>query len=36
MNVTICVRVQSALGLNVAAVVPLVTFSFTAHSTASA
>ena len=35
-KVTICALVQSALGLNVVLVVPLVMFSLTAHSTASA
>ena len=33
---TICALVQSALGLKVVLVVPLVMFSLTAHSTASA
>ena len=36
MKVTICARVQLASGLNVVLVVPLVTSSLTAHSTASA
>ena len=35
-KVTICALVQSASGLNVVLVVPLVMFSLTAHSTASA
>ena len=35
-KVTICALVQSASGLNVVLVVPLVIFSLTAHSTASA
>ena len=35
-KVTICALVQSTLGLNVVLVVPLVMFSLTAHSTASA
>ena len=35
-KVTICALVQSALGLNVVLVVPLVMFSLTAQSTASA
>ena len=35
-KVTICALVQSALGLNVVLVVPLVMFSLTAHNTASA
>ena len=35
IKVTICARVQLASGLNVVAVVPLVTSSLTAHSTAS-
>lgn len=35
-KVTICDLVQSALGLNVVLVVPLVMFSLTAHRTASA
>ena len=35
-KVTICALVQSALGLNVVLVVPLVMFSLTAHSTALA
>ena len=35
-KVTICALVQSALGLNVVLVVPLVMSSLTAHSTASA
>ena len=36
MKVTICARVQLVSGLNVVLVVPLVTSSLTAHSTASA
>lgn len=36
MKVTICARVQLASGLNVVLVVPVVTSSLTAHSTASA
>lgn len=35
-KVTICALVQSASGLNVVLVVPLVMFSLTAHNTASA
>ena len=35
-KVTICALVQSASGLNVVLVVPLVIFSLTAHNTASA
>ena len=35
-KVTICALVQSALGLNVVSLVPFVTPSLTAHSTASA
>ena len=34
-NVTICALVQSASGLNVSLPVPFVTFSLTAHRTAS-
>ena len=36
IKVTICARVQLSSGLNVVLVVPLVTSSLTAHSTASA